>query len=894
MKLHTLLYSATLLLALFLPLFHNFDYAQAAQETASPTPAPTTVFLPFKIIAAAPDELTAEADQALTAGLAARHLTPVSRSAAEELLRPESSWPPESPAIRQIAPTVRFLSAGTLTAIGGKISLDVTLYDLDGRDQPVRFFQTADTQAGLAKITLKLIDDVLIAITRHQRIAAISIKGNKRIEAGAILRLVKSQAGSAPDSVLLREDLKNIYQMGFFEDVRLNIEETAKGKTIVFEVKEKPVIGTISYKGQDEIKEEKIKEVVTIKQGAIINPAELKRSEENIRNLYKDSGYHHAEITTELDNASTDLINISFTIKENEKVYIKEIKFIGNKALSSSELTDVMKTTEKGWFSWFTDSGQLKKEVLAQDITKINAYYQNNGFIEAKAGEPQINETPDGLTITVNISEGERYRVAGVDITGELIEDKTKLLETIKIGKSEFFSQKTLREDILKLTDIYSEKGFAFAEIKPQLDRNPAGKQVTITITIHKGPLVHINRIIIKGNTQTRDKVIRRELEVEEGGIFNSKALRTSHQRLQRLDFFENINLSPEPTIEENLMDIILEAKEKATGKFSVGVGYSSVDHMMFTGEVVKDNFLGRGQKLGLQANLSGNSSRYNISFTDPYLNDSKLLAGIDLYNWNRTFTEYTKNSKGFSVRFGYPIWELWRTYWSYNYDDTVLSNIAATASREIRESVDINYSSSVSLSFKRDSRDRPFASHEGSFNSISFKYAGGILGGDSAYSKTDLMSSWFFPLPWETTFNTKFSAGYLTENSSGKLPIYEKFYLGGIGSIRGFKSSDISPRDPTTNERIGGTKMWYTNLEYVFPLAQEAGLLGVVFFDAGKVYDRDENWSLDRIKRSVGLGFRWLSPIGPLRLEWGYNLKPIAAEGESQSNWDFSLGGGF
>ena len=853
----------------------------------------TIVFLPFKIIAGNQSDLLELADKALNDGLLSKGIPPISRTAAQDLFKPEAPWPPTTAAIRQLNSTVRYLAAGTLTAIGGPLSLDITLYDLDGNDEPVRLYKTATGQADLAKVTSQIIDEVLLSTNRHQRIATLVIKGNRRIENGAILRQIKSQASADYDAIKLREDIKSIYQLGFFEDVILNVEETTKGKRVIFEVKEKPVIGTISYSGQEELKEDKIKEVVTIKQGAIINPAELKRSEENIRNLYRESGYHHAEITTILDSGSADFVNLTFNIKENEKIYIREIKFIGNQAFSNSELSDVMKTSEKGWFSWFTESGQLKKELLSQDVAKLNAFYQNNGFIEARAGEPEIAEKPDGLFITINVSEGDRYKVASIDITGDLIEDKAKLLEKVKIGKEEFFSQKILREDILTLTDTYSEKGYAFAEIKPLLDKKPGTKQVAIAIDIRQGPLVYINRIIIRGNTQTRDKVIRRELEVEEGGIFNSKALRTSNQKLQRLDFFEDITLSPEPTIEDNLMDILLEVKEKPTGKFSVGVGYSSVDHMMLTGEVTKDNFLGRGQKIGLQGNFSSNSSRYNLSFTDPYLNDSKLLAGIDLYNWNRDYTEYSKSSNGVTLRFGYPLWELVRLFWSYNYDDTVLSNIADTASIEIKNSVDINITSAVTLGLKRDSRDRPFVTHEGSLNSINVKYAGGLLRGDSAFTKTELMSSWYFPAWWDTTFNTRFSIGLVRENSSGKLPVYEKFYLGGMGSIRGFDSGDISPRDPAPpNDRIGGTKMWFTNLEYIFPLAKEAGLLGVIFFDAGKVYATGESWNLSEIKRSVGGGFRWMSPIGPLRLEWGYNLKPV--NDEDQSKWDFSLGGGF
>jgi outer membrane protein insertion porin family len=448
---------------------------------------------------------------------------------------------------------------------------------------------------------------------------------------------------------------------------------------------------------------------------------------------------------------------------------------------------------------------------------------------------------------------------------------------------------------MLRLTDHYAEKGYAFADVEPALRKNAEDLRMDVTIRISKGNLVHVNRVNIKGNTRTRDRVIRREIQVQEGGILDASAVRKSSERLQRLNYFDEVSVTPEPTVQENIMDIVVELKEKPTGTFSIGAGYSSVDNLMFMSQISENNFLGKGQRLSLQANLSSSSTQYNLSFTEPRLNDTKLLFGYDLYNWTREYDDYTKNSTGGSLRFAYPIWEKWHLGWGYGFDDTKLTDVLPTASLGIRESLDIETTSYVRLGLTRDTRNRYIDPSQGSLSSLSVKHAGMFLGGDSSFTKYEASSSWYYPLWKETVFHVKGSLGYVIENEDRKLPVYEKFYLGGMSTIRGFDNGKISPVEANElggYDRVGGTKMWYANFEYIFPLFKEAGLKGLIFFDTGNVYRDSENWSLDDLRYSVGLGFRWLSPMGPLRLEWGYNLDP--KEGEKQGLWDFSIGGMF
>lgn len=831
-------------------------------------------------------------------------LETISRSKAQKILDYNTTWPPSFKKIQALsfAKNFAYIAAGTLTKSGDTFSVDISLYELHPKPEfhagqktsAVYFYKKTDSPDALTASLEKLLGEITTYANRHSLIATITIKGNKKIDTGAILNRVKNKPGDTYNEETVYADLKNIFQMGYFNDIEIDIKETDKGKAVSFIVKEKEIIKNILIEGDKELKETEIKEVITVKANKIFSSKELHESIDNIKKLYKEKGYYESKVTSALTYPKPDQVEVRFVIDEGQKVYVKEIKLLGNSIFSDRQLKKIMVTSEKGFFSWFSESGVLKRDMLEHDAARITAFYHDNGFIEAKVGAAEITQEKNWLYITFNISEGQQYGVGNIDVKGDLIDKKDILLDFIKLRNEKFFSRRILREDILRLTDFYAEKGFAFAEAFPAIEKNDANKTIDLVIDVKKSNLVMVNRIIIQGNTRTRDKVIRREMQIKEGGIFDSSALRKSNQKLQRLNFFEEVNVSPEPTLEENMMDVLVEVKEKPTGNFSIGAGYSSVDHMIFMAEVSQNNFLGRGQQLSLQANLSGNNTRYNLGFTEPHIFDSKLLTGIDLYNWERDYDDYTKDSQGFSLRFGYPVWEKWYMFWSYGYDDTLLTVAdISTASSTIIDSMDINYTSYVRLGFQRDTRDKTFDASKGAHYSISSKYAGGPFGGDSAFTKVEGSTSMFFPTFWSTVFHVKMAAGYVEENTKdGKLPVYEKFYLGGINTIRGFNSGGISPTDPANGDKIGGNKMWYSNIEFIFPIAPSAGLKGLIFYDIGNVYDTNENWDFSNKKHSVGYGFRWLSPMGPLRLEWGYNLDPV--DDEEQSSWDFTIGGSF
>ncbi len=853
-----------------------------------------TTYLPLHVIAPQVDEsFLAQVDAAMEAALGAEELIMIDRPTAQAMVG-QKQWPPPIKTLESVATTTGHdnVAAGTLTVIGNQISLDFKVFDLLDPSHPKYFFQESSSIASLDVILSDVLGQVNAYVNRDQYIADIAPEGNRRIDSGAILRKIQTKAGDLYDPNVLREDLKAIYKMGYFNDVQIDVTDTDRGKQVVFRIIEKPAVSSITFSGLDELDKKDLDDVVAIKENSILNPARVSGATEAIKALYRSKGYYNTEVSSDISYPTPETAAVRFIIDEGEKIYIREISFEGNTTFEGSDLEDVIETSEKGWLSWLTDSGLLDRDLLNQDASRIIAFYNNNGFLETRVGEPVVTQNEEWLYIKFIIDEGPRFKVGTVALEGDLIADQQIILDMLSIRNEEFLSRKTLREDILKITDYYAEQGFAFADIRPDLNKSQSGSRVDVNLSIDKGELVYINRIAIKGNSRTRDNVIRRELEISEGGVFDAKGLRTSSQKLQRLDFFEQVNVTPEPALDPSKMNILIDVKEKSTGQFSIGAGYSSVDNLILMGEISENNFLGLGHRLALSANIGGSSSRYNLSWTNPRLYDSNVSVGADLFNWEREYDDYTKNSRGGAIRFGHPLWGKWRMYESYSYTDTDLSNVSDDASFIIRESQNVPITSAVRTSFVRDTRDRLYGASRGSRNSLSLEYAGGILGGDSQFTKTEASSSWYFPMPFDTVFHALGAIGKVWENEEDKLPVYERFYLGGMSSIRGYEYGKVSPIDPLTGDRIGGDRMWYTNVEIVVPLLKEQGVFGVAFFDAGDSIAEDQDWTFNEIAKAVGLEIRWLSPMGPLRIVWGYNLDPL--DDEPQTVWDFSIGGQF
>ncbi len=780
---------------------------------------------------------------------------------------------------------------GSLTQIGKKISLDFTLIPVSTEKKSFSTFVMGEGMDELVRTAERTAVIVKNRLTGIVQIGLIDIRGNQIVETDAIMKVIQSSRGDIFDPSLLDKDLRSIYRMGFFDDVQVDVEEGPGGKKVTFKVSEKPWISRIEFQGNKKADDDELMELAGIDLYSVLNEGKVKESIERLKDYYHKEGYYNVKITDRIEELPANKVALVCMIREGEKVYIDEIRFEGNAKFDDDDLRDLMETSEKGIFSFITDSGFLDRKKLESDLVKVASFYHNHGYIKAKVGEPDISyKRGKGIIIEIKVNEGPQYGVRKVDIKGDLIKNKDELYEELKIKEEEVYNREVIRSDIMRLSEIYSDEGYAFVEVAPEIKEDDKECKVDITYHISKNNKVRFERIAITGNYKTRDKVIRRELKVYEGGYFSGKELKKSSRRLHRLGFFEEVNFDTTRGGTSDQMVLEIDVKERQTGRFSIGAGYSSVENAIGMVEVSQDNLFGRGQSLSAKASLSSRSQRYILDFTEPWLFDKPLSMNVEIYDWEYEYDEYTKHSKGGRLGFSYPLGpEYTRGSVSYSYEDAKVSDIRKGASRLIRDMEGRNVTSSLTLGIERDSRERRFNAREGSVNSLYVEYAGGFLGGDNYFTKYRGKSAWFFPLLKESSISVQGRWGYVQKRTGGELPVYEKFTLGGINTVRGFDYGHISPVDPDTGDRIGGEKMMVYNTEFKFPLLKEQGLVGVLFYDAGNVFADDESYTFSGIRRGAGAGIRWYSPIGPLRLEWGKNLDP--KPGEPSSNWEFSIG---
>ncbi|MBS1126175.1 MAG: outer membrane protein [Nitrospirae bacterium] len=718
---------------------------------------------------------------------------------------------------------------------------------------------------------------------------SIEIKGLKRIEEGAVKAKLSQKIGEPVSQEKTNEDIKLIYKMGYFDDVKVEIESFEGGVKLFYIIKEKPTITRVEFQGNKELDDAKLKEKLTITPGSIADTVLIQDNATIIGKIYEEDGYWLSNIVPVVKKISDDEVSLTYQIDEGTKVKVRNILFEGNRNISSKKIKKVMDTKEWWLFSFVTSSGYYKKDQMTKDIEKIKNLYFDNGYIKVMAAEPEItlDKQKKGMTINIRISEGDLYKLTSMNFAGNKAFDNETIQKKIKLVPNTVFRKSLLEKDMRSISDLYSENGYALVSVMPDLSPDDSNKTVAVTLHIEEGDKYRIGRIEISGNTKTRDKVIRREIRLAEGDTFDSSKLRRSYERINNLQFFETVDMVPKPKYEEKVVDLDVKVKEKPTGFLSVGGGYSSADGFIGTVDLTQGNLFGRGQYIKVKAELGGKSSYYELSFRDPYFLDSPYAFSTGLYNTDREYIEYDKKATGFYLGLGKSLAEYWRADVSYNFENAEIYNIDTDASIVIQEQKGTNTTSSITPSLVRDSRDNYLDPSRGSRNSATFTFAG--LGGSNKFIKGLLDSAWYFPLG-ETTIMLRGRFGYASGIFGKTLPLYENFYVGGLYTVRGLGFGDAGPKDPNTDDAIGGNTELVFNTEYIFPLYPEMKLKGVVFFDAGKAYEDFQNFG--SLRYTTGLGFRWLSPMGPIRLEWGYNIKQES--GESASKFEFAFGSVF
>jgi outer membrane protein insertion porin family len=720
-------------------------------------------------------------------------------------------------------------------------------------------------------------------------VADIEVSGNRRVKADSILNVISVHKGQIVTPPQIDEAIQAIYKLGRFSDVAAQVETRNGAQILIFQVTERPLVRNVQFVGNDEIGTERLRGVVTLKVPDIYDPYEVQKSIAAIKAEYVKDGYYAAEITSDSQVSDENETVVTFRIAEGKLVRIKDIRFEGNTVIPEGKLRDAMDTEEKWMFSWLTGRGNYDETLLDQDLERISDLYFNQGYIRVKVRKPVISLVDDlrHMLILIQIDEGDQYRVGKIDAVGDLIDRKGEILNLLPLRPGDVFSRDLLRRGVGKITDLYADQGYAYANVAPLSRVDDATKIVDLALEIEQGPQVSVERINISGNVKTRDKVIRREMKVVEGDLFNATALKRSKARINNLGYFETVDVTTSEGSDQKQVNVDVNVKERATGTFSVGAGYSSVDGFVGQGSITQENFLGRGWKLNLAASLGGESTTYQIGLTDPYFLDKNLTLGFELYKTEREWNDFSRRATGGAIKLGMPVFDDYsRTLFVYRYEQKEIFDVSDFADPSIKDEEGRSSISSLTSSFVRDSTDYRLDPSRGGVLETSWEIAG--LGGDEKFSKYILDYRHFWPAMFDTVLSAHGQVGYVHSLGGEEVPLDERFYLGGINTLRGFQPREVGPYNPDTDEFTGGYKETYFNFEWLFPLAKDMGMKGVTFFDVGNAWGEDEDFFSDW-RYSVGAGIRWLSPLGPLRLEWGYNLDP--EEWEDRSRLDFMIG---
>ena len=796
-----------------------------------------------------------------------------------------------------------FIIIGSITQFGETINIDAKIIDVHTANVlPTAYVQNKGL-TDIAPLVTQLKIEILTRTGLIQKIAKIEIKGNRKIESTVIIQQIKSKTGKPFIEADVTSDIKTIFKMGFFQDVSAEVKEIPEGKVITFVVLEKGLISEIRINGNKALDKDDIDGVLTIKTRQTLNQEKIKADLEKIKALYDSKGYYNAEIADRVEKDGEKDFRIIIDIKENERLYVQSITFEGNEAYTTKELKNMMDTNEYGLLHFITDSGLLKRDKLKQDISKLTVYYYNNGFINAQIGEPEITHDKKGIYIKIIVTEGKRFKIGKVEISGDLLEKpRVEMLKSLITKEGNNYDREAIVKDLDSLTQACNDEGYANADINPKINTREKEQLADVDFSIRKEGLVYFNRISITGNTTTRDKVIRRQLEIIERDLYSSSKLKTSYSNLNRLRYFEEVDFQTEKGPDKNLMDVNIRVKEKNTGMFMIGAGYSAIDQAIFMAQITQQNFLGRGQILSLKASLGSTTNMYELSFTEPWLFDMPLWFKYDLWKYKKIYDSYTWDSRGTGVTFSYPLWE--KISGSIGYKITIdeIQDINYdTAPWYIRgqvgpdDSTVVNpqgqtITSAVTLGLGSDTTDDTVFPSKGIRTNIFVQQAGGYLGGDNYFTKSGFNLATFYSLPLDMVFAAKGRIGYIEGHNTDKqfpydVPLFERYILGGLNSIRGLQYLGI--RGSGTSDALGGTSMLVINFELIFPFIKSAGMKGVVFYDTGNTWDG--GYYLNDLRQTVGVGIRWYSPIGPLRLEYGYVLD--RRENDSAGRFEFSIG---
>ncbi len=720
----------------------------------------------------------------------------------------------------------------------------------------------------------------------------VDIVGNHRIEATTI----RGALGTKPDQPLSREtvrqDIESIFSLGFFDDVVIEAVAETAGVVVTVRVTELPITGVISFAGNKKILKDTLKELAAgLTEGEFLSASQVARVSDFILVKYDDEGFRNASVVPVISDAPAPAgerrVDVVFVIDEGPKTKIRKIVFSGNERYSDRVLTKVIKTKKRFWLtSWLTDSGLYKASQVSEDLLRLEDYYQNSGYLDVVVGEPDValSDNKRWYKLTYPITEGRPYKIGRVDYQHQGLVLENTLTKDISMRSGDTYDRSQIRRAMASLTDRLGEHGYASSQVSPRLAPNPETGQVDLLFDIEEGEQVYIRRINIIGNDKTRDKVIRREMRQQEGDIINTTLFRRSFQRINNLNFFESVDIEPVP-VDEGQLDLDVRVKEKSTGQFSIGGGFSSVDGLVGLLEITQGNFRGKGQTVSGRFERSGRRTVYNLRFREPYLLDSHYSFGFDLFKTERDFESYEENRSGGGINVGRRLGEYTSGSVSYTFEALNLQGLdpsdpnLSAVTRELAETPD-STTGSVGFSLSRDTRDNIFDPRKGTRNVLRMEVAGPYLGGSNDFIKGTLDSSVVVPVIGSSTMTFRGLYGAGKGFGGKRLPPGERFFVGGIHTVRGFDYGEAGPLDFDTDpgtintlDPVGAEQEVVFTAEFGFPLVKEANLKGALFVDWGAGFARGNAVALSELNLSWGYEIRWISPLGPLRFGFGWVL---------------------
>ena len=725
-------------------------------------------------------------------------------------------------------------------------------------------------------------------------IQSLEIVGNKRIDESTILYYIQSKPGTVLSKSKIGKDIEQIFSLGQFKDIQVNTQNGVEGLELQFIVEEIPSIGDVEITGNAKVDTNDIREKIGLRRGATFNEHLIQESKEEILKVYKEKGYFFAKTSIQTNRRSDNLIDVVIRIHEGKKVKIKEIRFSGNKAFKDKELAGVMETQEKTWWDFLDDSGVYQKDVLKLDLFRIEGFYQDNGYLRAKILEPKIdiNKKARQIHITIPVEEGPQFRIKSIEVKGDNTIPHNEIKERILTKKGDIYNVSQLRQDIVTVTDMYSSKGFAYADVNPITKIDDQIHTVDLSMNIDKGKKVYVGEINMLGNIKTKDNVIRREFRLKEGEIFDGTKLKRSKQRINNLNFFEDVKIDTQRGEDLDLIDILATVTEKPTGTFNVGAGFSSVENLIFTTSIAQNNLLGNGHQVNLTASLSSIRTNFNLRVTEPRLLDSTISLGFDAFNTDTDFLSFSSKTSGGGFRLGKNITEYETVFLGYRYDAVKTRGVAAADETAFMFN-GTRTTSRINSNYIYDSRDNFLNPSQGWRHVVGFEFAG--LGG-LKFTKSTYEIIYYRPLIGKLVGAAhtivRFADGY----GGDTLPGFERYFMGGPTTVRGFTIQDIGPK-ASDGDPVGGNKSLQLNLELQYPFTKQ--VRGFVFYDRGNVYgsgtdlsSTSENFNLGKMRHSIGAGFRFMSPMGPLG--FAYGIKLDRRTGETTGQFHFSAGSAF